>query len=142
MDAVVIKQEMKPAASVTEVKFNPDRPNLGLLQIYGSVDRFKILPGPFYRLLGLFHLILRLFFFPPSNRCYCLIDLCLCASCCNVHLQFYPSEMLPSAGGRRRCAHPSARGPMTGPSSERIIRSVAGLTKVNVLTEKLPSMFS
>lgn len=58
MDTVLINQEMKPASSVTEVKFNPETPNLGLFQIYGSVDRYKILPGPFYRLLGLFHLIL------------------------------------------------------------------------------------
>lgn len=53
-----INQEMKPASPVTEVTFNPDTPNLGLFQIYGSEDRYKTLPGPFYRLLGLFHLIL------------------------------------------------------------------------------------
>ncbi len=49
---------MKPASPVTEVKFNPETPNLGLFQIYGSEDWYKILPRPFYRLLGLFHLIL------------------------------------------------------------------------------------
>lgn len=53
-----INQEMKPASSVTEVKFNPETPNLGLFQIYGSAGRYKTLPRPFYRLLGSFHLIL------------------------------------------------------------------------------------
>lgn len=53
MDAFLINKEMKP-----EVKFNPGTTNLDLFQIYGSVDQYKILPGPFYRLLCLVHLIL------------------------------------------------------------------------------------
>lgn len=114
----VIKQEMKAASPVTEVKFNPETPNPGFFQIYGSVDRYKILPGPFYRLLGLFHLIL---LFPTSVLLVGFV------------WQFYPRKTSPSAGQTKQCIYPAWG--MKDSEVRRIKCSLAGLTKVNVLTE-------
>lgn len=112
-----IKQEMKPASPVTEVKFNPETPNLGYpFQIYGSVDLYKIQPGPFYRLLGLFHLIL--LFFPPTTVLFVRAGFVRA-----VTASFIPGKCCPPLE-KQESAPPHA-----GQSSERIISSVSGLTK-------------
>lgn len=114
---------MKAASPVTEVKFNPETLNLGLFQIYGSVDRYKILPRPFYRLLVLFQFDIA--FFPPKPL-YCLSELALLELWLLVLFQGNVA-----IHRRNRVVHLIH----DRQSVERIISTIIGLTQVNVCTE-------
>lgn len=135
MDPVfsVIKQEMKQALLRQRSRLIPKHPIWVPFRYMARKTGIKLKPGPFYRLLVLFHLILLP---PPPNGVYC----CQSWLCLGVLFQENVALHRRNRGSASTIHHPpsSVLPASEWQSSERITSSVGGL---NVLTQSCQACF-
>lgn len=136
MDPVfsVIKQEMKQALLRQRSRLIPKHPIWVPFRYMARKTGIKLKPGPFYRLLVLFHLILLP---PPPKRCVLLSELALFGS-------FIPGKRCPPQEKPGYCIHhpPST---ILGPASQwmTVKREDYVLSRwIKCSHTKLPSVFS